>query len=168
MNHVKEYINLLVANPIAGGLGATALGIINFMYGSGITLTAICIFAGMVVLDWISGRAASKRDGSLASEYGINGAYRIAFTMGILFLAYRVDVALNLPYITFGYFIVNFGEPMWRSLTANVHRAGWNVWIPESVLNRVADEIAHKNARANKRLEERKTYSKEDSDNGLQ
>ncbi len=158
MHFVKDYLNLLVANPIAGTVGATTLGILNFMYGTGITLTAMGIFTVLLVLDWIAGRAASKRDGSYASEYGINGGYRTAFIVLILFAAYRVDVALGLPYVAFGYLLLNFGLPMWRSMTANVYRAGWDVWIPQAVLNRVADEIEHKAARANKRLSEREQY----------
>ena len=158
-NELREYVNLLFANPLAGSVGAALLGVVNFMYGTGITLTAILIFAGLVVLDWLSGRAASRKDGTMASEYGINGTYRVAFIMGILFIAYRVDLALDLPYVCFGYFLINFGEPMWRSMTANVYRAGWHVWIPKGVLERVGDEIAHKNARANKRIEELRNYT---------
>lgn len=169
----KEYLSLLVASPTAGALGATLLSIVNFMYGTGITLTVTAIFVAVLVLDWISGRAASKKDGSYASEYGINGAYRTAFILILLSLAYRTDVALigavNIDsiypvYPIFFYLIVNFGLPMWRSMTANVYRAGWDVWIPQKVLTRIADEIEHKTARAKKRVAEKNQYLGKEGD----
>ena len=171
MEHFKSYIHLLIANPTAGVVGTAALSVLNFMYGTGITLTVTAIFVVVLVLDWISGRAASKKDGSYASEYGINGAYRTAFILILLSLAYRTDVALvgavsidlTYPvYPIFFYLIANFGLPMWRSMTANVYRAGWDVWIPQRVLNRIADEIEHKTARANRRVEEKNKYLNKD------
>lgn len=158
MNYLREYTQLLAAHPAISATGSIALSVINFMYGTGVTLTAAGIFGAILALDWLSGRAASKRDGTMASEYGINGAYRSAFMIGILALAYRVDMALGLPYVLFAYFLLNFGLPTWKSMTANVFRAGWEVWIPQAVLLRVADEIEHKTARANKRLAEREQY----------
>lgn len=158
MNYLREYTQLLAAHPAVSAAGSIALSVLNFMYGTGITLTAAGIFGAILALDWLSGRAASKRDGTMASEYGINGAYRSAFMIGILALAYRVDMALGLPYVLFAYFLLNFGLPTWKSMTANVFRAGWEVWIPQAVLLRVADEIEHKTARANKRLAEREQY----------
>ncbi|WP_332648910.1 phage holin family protein [Lysinibacillus sp. 54212] len=164
MNFIKEYFQLLVANPTAGVIGTGILGVLNFLYGTGITLTVMTIFATVLALDWLAGRAAAKKDGSYASEYGVNGAYRTSFILIILALAYRVDTTLGLPYLSFFYLIGNFGLPMWRSMTANVYRAGWEVWIPQRVLNRVADEIEHKTARANKRLEERRKYGGADNE----
>lgn len=158
MEHFKQYLHLLIAHPAAGMVGTGLLSVLNFAFGTGITLTAAGVFASVLALDWISGRAAAKKDGTMASEYGINGGYRSAFMVGILALAYRVDVSLGLPYPIFAYFLLNFGLPTWKSMTANVYRAGWERWIPQSVLNRVADEIEHKTARANKRLEERNRY----------
>ncbi|KOY80179.1 phage holin family protein [Lysinibacillus macroides] len=158
MNLVKEYSQLLVAHPAVGAVGTVAMMTVNFMFGTGITLTAGLVFLAVLALDWVSGRAASKKDGTMASEYGINGAYRSAFMVGILVLAYRVDIALGLPYIVYAYFLFNFGSPTWKSMTANVYRAGWERWIPGFVLERVADEIEHKTARANKRLVEKNKY----------
>ena len=173
MGNIKEYISLLYANPLAGTAGAAVLSVFNALYGTGITLTLALIFMGVLVLDLISGRAASKKDGTLASEYGINGGYRAAYILLLLSLAYRADTLLvgelaidtGYPiYPIFYYLIVNFGMPMWRSMTANVYRAGWDIWIPQSVLNRIADEIDHKTARANKRLEEKKKYLGDDNE----
>lgn len=164
LNIIKEYATLLVASPGAGTAGAVVLGILNFMYGTGITLTAMGIFTIFLVLDWLAGRAASKKDGSFASEYGVNGGYRTAFILIILFAAYRVDVTLGTPYVVFGYLLLNFGLPLWRSMTANVYRAGWEVWIPQSVLNRIADEIEHKTARANKRVAEKNQFLYKDGE----
>lgn len=158
MNLLKEYSQSLVAHPVVGATGTAVMMMVNFMFGTGITRTAGLIFLAVLTLDWLSGRAASKRDGTMASEYGINGAYRSAFMIGIIVLAFRVDVALGLPYILYAYFIFNFGLPTWKSMTANVYRAGWERWVPGFALERVADEIEHKTARANKRLAEKNRY----------
>lgn len=177
MQQIKEYVGLLFANPLAGTVGAGVLSVFNVMYGTGITLTLAFMFMGILVLDLISGRAASKKDGSFASEYGINGGYRAAYILLLLSLAYQADKLLvgelsidtGYPvYPIFYYLLVNFGLPMWRSMTANVYRAGWDVWIPQSVLNRIADEIDHKTARANKRVEEKKKYLEDENNEELQ
>lgn len=85
----------------------------------------------------------------------------------MLSLAYRTNLALiglvdlDLLYLVspiFFYLVAQFGSPIWRSLTANLYRAGWEVWIPKKVMNRVVDEIEHKTARANKRFEEKNKY----------
>lgn len=164
MNLVKEYSQLLFAHPVVGATGTAVIMMVNFMFGTGITRTLGLIFLAVLTLDWLSGRAASRKDGTLASEYGINGAYRSAFMIGIIVLAFRVDVAFGLPYLLYTYFIFNFGLPTWKSMTANVYRAGWERWVPGFVLNRVADEIEHKTARANKRLEEKNKYLEGDTE----
>ena len=171
MEHLKTFAALVAAHPFVGASGTALLGVLQFFYGNGITLTVMALFSTVLLLDWISGRAASKKDGSYASEYGINGGYRTAFILILLSAAYHADNAIgdaagvDLPYPIFFYLIANFGLPMWRSMTANVYRAGWNIWIPERVLNRVADEIEHKTARANKRIEERNQYTQNNGGN---
>lgn len=175
-NVFKEHIHMLYAHPTIASIGAVVLSVFNFMYGTGITMAIAAIFIAVLFLDLLSGRAASKKDGSFASEYGINGAYRTAFIVFILAVAYRTDLVLisrlNLDelgyplYPLFYYLITNFGLPMWRSMTANVYRAGWDVWIPKGVLERISDEIEHKTARANKRIQERKKYLDGDDNNG--
>lgn len=158
MDILKGCLNLLMAHPAVGAVGASGLAVLNFLYGSGITLTATLIFSAILALDWIAGSRASKKDGSYASEYGIDGAFRTAFILITLAIAYQVDKALELPYVIFFYLVVNFGLHIWKSMTANVARAGWERWIPISVLEFVADEIQHKTARAQKRVKEKTKY----------
>ncbi|MGM7637563.1 phage holin family protein [Bacillus sp. Hm123] len=161
---IKEGVTLLTAHPGVGVVGASGLATLNFLYGTGITLTAALIFMAVLALDWIAGLRASKKDGSYASEYGIDGAFRTAFILLTLSLSYRVDLALGLPNVLFFFFIGNFGLHIWKSMTANVVRAGWERWVPIQVLDMVADEIEHKTARAERRKEEKAKYLKEDEE----
>lgn len=41
--------------------GAIVMGVLNFMYSNGITLTVTATFVVVLVLDWISGRALQKK-----------------------------------------------------------------------------------------------------------
>ncbi|MFY0521038.1 phage holin family protein [Lysinibacillus sp. UGB7] len=167
METIKSYLSLLIAHPIAGSLGGGAMAVLNLMYGTGITLTVFFIFAGILALDWIAGYRASKIDGSYASEYGVNGGFRTAFLILITALAYQADKALGTPFpMIYFYILGNFGLHIWKSMTANVVRAGWQIWIPVWALNFVADEIEHKIARANRRIDEKQKYLKNDDKDG--
>lgn len=160
MEHLKNYLSLLAAHPVVGGIGATALSVVSLLYGTGATLYAAALFAGVIILDWLAGYRASKIDGSYASEYGIAGGFRTAFMLIVPALAYHTDLLMGLEKLhpIFYYVILNFGLHTWKSMTANVYRCGWHVWIPMSVLEYVADEIENKTARANKRIEEKQKY----------
>lgn len=160
---IKEYAVASFAHTGIGSVGAFLMPIFTFMYGTGPSaLLWMLVYTLLIVIDWISGYRASRVDGSYASEYGIEGAYRTAYLLIVPTLAHKADLIIGTPNIIFGFTLLAFGAHIWRSMTANVYRAGWDKWIPIPVLNWVADEIEHKAARAQKRIKERHDLLKGD------
>lgn len=160
---IKDYIVNPFTHPIAGSLGSLILATFTVFYGdSVVAIYGMSLYVGVIILDWVSGYRASKIDGSYASEYGIDGGFRTAFMVALPALAHWVDKLMGTPNIAFGFMLLSFGFHIWKSMTANVFRAGWDKWIPISVLNMVADEIEHKVARSRKRVAEKQKYLKED------
>lgn len=160
---IKEYTIVTFAHTGIGSVGAFLMPIFTFLYGKGPTaLLWMFVYGLLIATDWISGYRASRVDGSYASEYGIEGAYRTAYLLIVPVLAHKADLIIGTPNIIFGFTLLTFGAHIWRSMTANVYRAGWDKWIPIPVLNWVADEIEHKTARAQKRIKERQELLKED------
>jgi phage-related holin len=78
----------------------------------------------LIVMDWIAGYRASKIDGSYASEYGIAGGFRTAFLFLMPSIGHLVDSIMNMPGVVFGFLTAAFGLHIWKSMTANVIRAG--------------------------------------------
>lgn len=156
---IKQYAAEPFTHPIAGTVGAIFLTVFTLFYGdSAVAIYGMSLYAGVIALDWLSGYRASKKDGSYASEYGIDGAYRTVYLFIAPALAHLVDKWMNTPNIVFGFILLSFSFHIWKSMTANVCRAGWDIWIPLWVLNLVADEIEHKTARARKRIAEKQKY----------
>lgn len=155
---VRSTLNLVSQHPIAGSFGAVLGAVFSSLYGdSKIAYAGMFLFFGIIILDWISGYRASKKDGSYASEYGIDGAFRTVFILIFPVLAHQADTFMQLPNVLFSFCLLAFGVHIWKSMTANVIRCGWNVWIPVWMLNAVSDELDHKIARSKKRLEQKNT-----------
>jgi len=160
---LKIYLINPFEHPISGFIGAALATSFTTLYGAGeIAIYGMSLYVMIIALDWLSGYSASKKDGSYSSEYGIQGAYRTTFMLLFPALGNLADQLLSTPNIAFGFIVLSFTHHVWKSMTANVYRAGWGVWIPVWVLERVSDEIEHKKARAQKRIEERQKYLKRD------
>lgn len=156
---IKDYAYEPFSHPVIGFVGAMFLAAFTLLYGNGLVATVgMSLYLGVITLDWISGYRASKKDGSYASEYGIDGGFRTTFLLIVPALAHWVDVLTGTPNVVMGFTLLSFGFHVWKSMTANVYRAGWDRWIPVYVLNIVADEIEHKVARARKRIAEKEKY----------
>lgn len=156
---VKSYFINPLDHPVAGFIGSTFVSIFSFIYGSGkVVNIGMFLYVLIIAADWLSGYSASRKDGSYASEYGIDGAYRTGLLLLFPAMANGADQLLDTPNIAFGFVIFAFSSHIWKSMTANVYRAGWNVWIPMWVLEKVSDEIEHKKARAQKRIKEKEKY----------
>lgn len=156
---VDDLKNEYILAAASGSLGAFLASLINTVYGDHVfVVPAISLYIGIITLDWISGFSASRKDGSYASEYGIDGAFRTLFLLIAPALANLADILLGTPGTVFGFTVLAFGSHIFKSMTANVYRAGWSVWIPVKVLDWVSDEIDHKTARAKKRIQERDKY----------
>lgn len=144
---------------LSGAIGAFLLSTFHFLYGEGpARYLAMTLFGLLITMDWIAGYRASKIDGSYASEYGINGAFRTAFILLMPAIGNLVDNVAGMPGTVFGFLLAAFGLHIWKSMTANVIRAGWDKWVPGWAMNAVSDEVEHKLARAMKRRQEKDKY----------
>lgn len=145
--------------------GAALLGpvgfVLNLFYGVG-NLIWIAILLIVTSLDWISGIAASKKDGTYTSEYGKAGVLRTLVMFLLPVLGNIIDIALgttmNIQGFEFGiFFFMLTGGLIYHTLmsaAANFKRAGWERWVPINVLESVASEIQAKAQRAETRKTE--------------
>ena len=112
--------------------------------------------------DWIAGSKAAEKDGIYASEYGIAGVGRTAFILMLPAIGHQIDKISNLPGLIFGLISAGIVYHTLRSMTANAVRAGWDRWVPTSVIDWVASEIEHKVARSMERKKLREKMLKDD------
>lgn len=158
-----KYIQELFDNRFLGVVGSFFTGVFSFLYGAEqVAVYMMSLFLMLLVMDWISGSSAAKKDGIQASSYGINGLIRTTVILFIPAIGHLVDMIFNLPNLAFSFLLLATSKNILKSLTANVVRAGWDVWIPVKALDWVADEIEHKSARAQKRAKERMREEEKD------
>lgn len=123
---------------IWGSVGAAALPVFEFLYGSGKPVTgAVIALAFFILLDWISGSEAARKDNSYGSKYGIRGIARTLFIMLLPAGGHLLDDVFNLPGVLFGLLIAGLLYHVIQSMTANAVRAGWGDWIPVNILNAI-------------------------------
>lgn len=142
-----------VFSLISGALGGTASMLLS---GKITAYTWLCLILA-IALDWTGGSAAAKKDGSYASEYGLQGIVRTAVLLAIPFFGYCLDKVIGTPNILF---FVFWGGLLYHtviSMTANFTRAGWDRWIPNKAIQYVSSEIEAKAKRSGSRLLERVT-----------
>lgn len=145
---------------IAGAVGAVLLPVFEFFYGEGTAVMgAVITVAFFIGMDWLSGSAASRKDNTYASHYGIDGVFRTFFMLLLPAGGHLLDNVLSSPGIVFGIFVAGLLYHTTKSMTANAVRAGWANWLPISMIDKVADwvqsEIESKIDRANKRKADR-------------
>ena len=145
------------AAAVAGGF---FVPVFEFLYGIGPAVTSIMsalIF--FIVMDWISGSSAARKDNTYASKYGIDGIFRTFFMILLPAGGHLLDSAIGLPGILFGVFAIGLIYHTLKSMVANALRAGWAEWLPIWLLEKVTDwvqsEIESKVDRALKRKAER-------------
>jgi phage-related holin len=176
MKILEGIINIKTMFTAKFGKGALSVGTIgsalNTLIGVG-NLVWMLILSLVIVIDWTSGIRASKKDGSYASAYGIDGVYRTVVMLLLPLLGNLLDdafgtrVAINDA--EFGvFFMFITGGLIYHTLmsaAANFERAGWGRWVPSKVLESIASEIQAKTQRSNDRKETiysegENTYSK--------
>lgn len=149
-----------VQRIIASTFGAVFVPVVEFLYGEGevvkYTMTALFFF---LILDWISGVRASKKDDSYGSQYGIDGVFRSFFLLLLPAGGHLLDKIFDLPSIVFGLLAAGLLYHIIQSMTANAIRAGWGKWIPDWMLTKLTEwvrsEIEAKFTRAAERKSKR-------------
>lgn len=141
---------------IASGVGSVAIPAYQFLYGGGdavrAIMTALLLF---IVLDWLTGVRAAKKDNTYASKYGIDGVFRTFFILLLPAGGHLLDQALNTSGAICGALSVGMLYHILQSMTANALRAGWGDYFPEwlitPVLQWVKSELDAKIQRATNR-----------------
>ncbi len=112
-------------------------------------MSAILLF---VVLDWLTGTRAAKKDLSYASKYGLDGLFRTFFILLLPAGGHMLDNVFGLSGVVFGLLSIGILYHIAQSMTANAIRAGWGdffpQWILQPLLNWVRSELEQKIARA--------------------
>lgn len=128
----------------------------EFIYGAGeAVITSMIALTFFIIMDWISGTRASKKDNSYASQYGIDGVARTLFMLLLPAGGHLLDQLFSLPGILFGALTAGLLYHVINSMTANAIRAGWGNWLPitilEALLKWVGSELDKKVHRAAQR-----------------
>ena len=136
------------ANGIAATIGALLTSVFHYFYGvNRLDVMTVLFFA--ICLDWVTGIAASKKDETYSSEYGLSRIPRTLFLLALPAFANLLDKVIGTP--GFLFYGVSFGllYHTWNSMTANAHRAGWP--MPKSIEKMVGSEIKAKAERSARR-----------------
>jgi toxin secretion/phage lysis holin len=150
LKHLLTF-DLTPSKMFAAGLGAVMAPWIELIYGEG-RLIPIVLLLVAIMLDWITGIAASQKDKTYSSEYGRHGILRTIFMLTFPILANLLDLMLGTPGLFFYAVILGLIYHTWQSLTANAFRAGWGRWIPDLVIEHIDSELKAKMERSINRL----------------
>lgn len=154
MKDIFNFNNLLnlrtsLASLISGVLGT----FLNKVYGGEMNLILVGALSFAIAFDWAGAIAAAKKDGSYASQYGIQGVIRTAVMILLPFWGRLLDKALSTP--GFFFYLLTGGLLFHTliSMTANFKRAGWDRWIPVWAIDWIASEIEAKIKRSESRVQ---------------
>lgn len=150
---------VISANPFVAAIVGTFLYIFGLLYGRGPVIQAgMTVLCFLVVIDWITGTSAAKKDNIDTSSYGIEGMRRTVVLMMVPAAAHFLDLFLLTQGFATFFTIAALARNILRSIVANLHRTGWSRWIPtellETLVDWVSSEIEHKEARAQRRRDE--------------
>ncbi|CAM4109495.1 Phage holin family protein [Mesobacillus thioparans] len=150
-----ELINLTNLLNLRTGLASIVSGILGTMmthiYGGNMNPLFIGILFLAIVFDWAGAISASKKDGTYASQYGIQGVLRTGVMLLLPAWGTMLDKAMG---TSFFFFLLTGGLLFHTliSMSANFKRAGWDKWIPTWALDWIASEIEAKIRRSESRL----------------
>lgn len=137
--------------------GAVLVPAFDFLYGKGDTVAAIMVtLLFFVIMDWISGVRAAKKDFTYASRYGLDGIIRTFFILLLPAGGHLLDVVMSLPGVFFGSLALGTLYHIVQSMTANSIRAGWGDFLPLPVLNAIIEWVKSELDKKIKRAESRK------------
>ncbi|OBZ08590.1 phage holin family protein [Bacillus sp. FJAT-26390] len=155
-------VDVTEGRAIATGIGAALAPWVSLIYGDG-RLIPILLLIIVIGLDWVTGISAAKKDTVFSSEYDLKqGVPRTIFLLSLPALANLLDSMLGVPGLLFYGITLGIIYHTWQSLTANAYRAGWEKWIPKSVIEHIDSELQAKVERATKRSGSRDTNSEAD------
>ncbi|MBA9088826.1 phage-related holin [Fontibacillus solani] len=138
-------------------LGAGLAPVFEYFYGSGEAVVGIMVaLVFFVVMDWISGVEAARKDNSYGSRYGLEGVIRTFFILLLPAGGHLLDVVLMLPGVIFGALAFGTLYHILQSMTANSIRAGWGEWLPLPILNWLIEWVKSELDKKIKRAESRK------------
>lgn len=144
-------VDVTEGRAIAAGIGAVLAPWVSLVYGDG-RVIPVAILLFVIVLDWITGITAARKDKTYSSQYGIRiGLPRTLFLLAIPAFANLLDALLSMPGLFFYAITLGIVYHTWQSLTANAYRAGWGQWIPKGVMSHIESELKAKVERSNKR-----------------
>lgn len=124
-------------------IGASLVPWINTIYGED-RMLPLALLLVAIVLDWITGMAASQKDSRHSQEYGKLGVLRTLFLLVLPMFAKLLDSMLGMPGLFFYAITIGIIYKTWQSLTVNAYRAGWGKWIPSSVIQYMDNELKGK------------------------
>lgn len=138
----SETLNVSKVINWFSGVGIAVVPGLQFLYGtSQIVVSIMVAILFFISMDWLSGISASKKDGSYASNYGLQGIPRTIFILLFPAGGHLLDVALGLPDIIFGLFSFGILYHTIQSMTANAIRAGWGAAFPEWIVTRLMEWV---------------------------
>ncbi|MCR1833047.1 phage holin family protein [Oceanobacillus caeni] len=131
-----------IQNIIVSLFGAIFVPVFEFMYGEGdvvkYLMTALLFF---VVMDWITGVRAAKKDETYASKYGIDGIFRTFFILLLPAGGHFLDMIAGTNGLIFGALGAGVLYHIIQSMTANALRAGWGDYFPEWLLVKLTEWV---------------------------
>lgn len=153
-----DFTKILAESPVLSAAAALLLTTFSMLYGGHeVTRAGMMLLFLLIVIDWITGFSAAKKDQIDTSSYGIEGLYRSMVLLLLPAMAHFIDVFFYTYGVVSYFMIAALARHLLKSSVANVYRVGWTQWIPtptlETIINWVADEIAHKETRAKERYD---------------
>ncbi|QHT61687.1 phage holin family protein [Paenibacillus lycopersici] len=150
MNRQLLAFDVTTSKAVVAAIGACLGPWIEALYGTG-RIAPISVLLVAILLDWITGIAASHKDKTYSSEYGRRGVYRTLYLLVFPVLANGLDRMLETPGLLFYGITFALIYHTWQSLTANAERAGWGAIIPGWASKMVESELQAKIQRADDR-----------------
>jgi phage-related holin len=153
-SRIFDLTNLLsLKTGFASALIGGGAAVFEYFYGGENSFVFMLLLVLVIAFDWSGGIAASKKDGSYSSAYGIQGVMRTVVILALPAFGHLFDVAFKTP-LNMVFFMI-WGGILYhtlQSMTANFIRAGWDKWVPTWAFEWVANEIEAKINRSQFRL----------------
>lgn len=150
---------IVTDNPIASSIIAICMVLFSSLYGpSEMTRAGMALLILLIVIDWVAGFSAAKKDQIDTSSYGIEGLFRTMILLLLPAVAHFIDIFFYTQGFASYFMIAALARHLLKSVVANIYRVGWTKWIPVAALDRLSnwasDEIKYKDARAKQRYED--------------